>query len=536
MASGNDREIRIGVTAETSGAEEARKALEGVRRAAEEAAAASGEVRPLEGGAGGARVDARAIEEVTAATLEQVEANGILIDSLDELTDAEAGVVRSTGKVSEEFKKLSEEAKKPEGFAKLYSKERMEGIKSSFQDLGRAVGEFAKEFAKTDEGKRLLEGLPEELQVFGETALKVSDDVAKGFSQGGPIGGAVSGLAALIQHVGKEYLDAQERIKASNEELERAQAAHAEKAEARRKEAIRTDIEKQYQRELEILESQSEEMDRQRQVRSALRELQDEDFALNEEKERAAGASETDLKRKRIDYEATRDKEALDEEVKAGQKRMEEMKAAHEAALKKRDDIRTRGLGTGDAEYEEAQRQVNESNEQFIDSIRDVGALGKANGLKKAAIDRSAERQHLQLDREESGRKKREEDREAADKKQEDEKAARDGEQKARVRKSEEGRVRDIGHDADGISSKAAGIAEKRLGKGKGSEALDTIGAALSDDPTAKELESLTKLLTQLAGALDKKGGGDSRAIRDLQKEVRDLQGKLTKGGDAVHR
>lgn len=535
MSSGNDKEIRIGIAAETSGADEARKALEGVRRAAEEAAAASSEVKPLSEG-GGARVDAKAVEEVTEAILEQVEANGVLIDSLDELTDAEAGVVRSTGKVSEEFKKLSEEGKKPDGFGKLFSPERMEGIKGSFQDLGRAVGDFAKEFAKTEEGKKLLEGLPEEVQVFGETALKVTDGVAKGFSQGGPIGGAVAGLTALIQHVGKEYLDAQERIAASDREWEDAQAKHTQMLQDKARAAAEAGIAERTEDENERLKDQNDILKENADLMRSRRDLADSEFELKQAKERAGGKPEEVLEAERVQHDLKR-KEA--ETTEGERQRLEERKSIQVRGFRAREEAarieKTTGFGNQSKEYKDQMAIAEEADEEYAERKRTDAGLDKQGRNELEAARNRGQARLIGLDDRRKNRELDERRRQQAAEKRRSEESGRLRERGEKDEEREEERVRGIGRDADGISSKAAGIAEKRLGKGKGVEALDKIGAALRDDPTAKELESLTKLLTQLAGALGNNGGRDSRAIGDLQKEVRDLQGQLKKGGSVRH-
>jgi hypothetical protein len=360
-----NNEISIGIRASggeqaAAEAKKAETALEGLKQAAEGAAAAAMSVDPsinpmTDGSQLRAGKQAEEVQKSTRAIEQQVEA-------LEELTEAEAGVIRSTAQ-------LNEEARKPDGFKSLFDQQRLIEIGRELGKLGAAVGDFAREFAKTEKGQEILSGLSEQTKLYGSTAAGVAAGVAQGFATGGPIGAALAGLTALVEKFAGEYLDAQARIEASNAEFEQAAARAAEQLEKKQKAAANKSLEDQIAAETDRLEDQNEVLAENERLLRSRKELADSEFELRQAQDENAGKSRDQLEIERIQRQL-RDREG---ELTAERSRLQEEanlkeRAANNADVDARNFARVNGSDSPEAAA--ARERARKAREEFEDAER----------------------------------------------------------------------------------------------------------------------------------------------------------------------
>jgi hypothetical protein len=559
MASGNDKDLKIGITADTSGAEKATSALGDTADATKQVTAATRELteaekdfqtrkeafdarmaakraagtntaapeaegpNPMTDGSqlrsGGA---SKHIEETTTALKEQVEV-------LEEVAEAEDSVARSTGNLTSAQGKLNEEAKKPDGFKSLFDQQRMIQVGRLMGDLARAVGDFAREFSKTEQGQEMMSKLSKETEVYGKTLGSVVAGAAEGFAVGGPIGGLIGGLTGAVKNFAEEYIDAQARIEASNKGLAVAEAEHAALREKKMKAGATREVENQLRRETDELEDQNEALRENEALMRSRQDLAKAEFELKQAQDEASGKSKEEMDTERIQFELQQKNEMLS---KQAWDRKVESNVADSGAVQAEEAARKIGEvnGTLSPEFQAAQEKAKKAREaaeddkrrlpkdlEQIENERRSAGLGAAAGLTRIST-RSADR----LERE-AQREKEKKDREKEQQEREEER-----ERDADARKRE-----GVGRGLEGIADRGASIVGK--GNPKAAQSFEKIGDALANDPTAKEIGGLSKLLEGLEQYL----GPDSeraREVRKLQDQMRRLEGQLKKGGDVSHK
>ncbi len=201
----------------------------------------------------------------------------------DDLADKEREVVQATEEQTkalekqreadvqraQQLKRTREEVSEAQkGYDKLFDQQRMQANAQLFRELAQAVGEFGRKFAETEQGKKAMEGLSDETQVFGSTFATVGAGVAQGAAVGGPIGAAIGGLTALVKKFGDEWINTANRVEQSNQEMEAGLEATRLRMKEREDQATSDRIRKAY-------EAERKELERQRDVLEDLSKLRD---------------------------------------------------------------------------------------------------------------------------------------------------------------------------------------------------------------------------------------------------------------------
>jgi hypothetical protein len=507
MADDKKFNLEIGTSADTSGLEAVERQLKAVAAAGKSAAnpMADGSQLRAGAGAGAAEDPAEAARETTKAIEEQAEA-------LADLTDEQAGVVDAT-------KRMNQEAGKPDGFQKLFTQQRLIQIANEFGNLARTVGQFATEFAKTEAGKEMLSGLSEEAQALGSTVLSVSAGVAQGFATGGPVGGAIAGTTALVKILGDSFLAVQRAEEEGAAAFAKAQSEYQSRARERERAATSDAIERQFEREADKLEDQNEKLREQAGLLDARRRLEDENFALFQEKQRGEGRSEADLRRDQILYEARKEEERIASEEKALADRRDAAEKRRADALQKRELTRIQGLGTKGPEFAAADKAFKEADEAFDDTTR-----GFYTGSRSLKVDRTTNAVRLERRLAEDDRRREEE--KARDTERRAEETRRRQEEADRARADEARRRQQLGREGEGIADGLIGGAAN----GRQQAALEQIGNRIAADPNGGGLGQLADAVEKMMGAADE---ARRRDLRQAMERIARLEAKLKTKGDS---
>jgi hypothetical protein len=176
------------------------------------------------------------------------------------------------------------------------------------------------------------------------------------------------------------------------------------------------------------------------------------------------------------------------------------------------------------AAEEAALKQVNRVEDSKKLRDIDVETEGEVYGIQRQTRAAGTETQLRKEKerREEQALRKAQQD--FAKNQREEERAAKEAEQ-------ERNRIAGIGKESEALADRAAGMAGKK--NPRGAAALEKIGDALANDPTAAEMGQFSKLLD----GLEKYLGPDSeraREVRKIKDQLRRIEAKLTKTGDAT--
>lgn len=249
--------------------------------------------------------DTTGIEEISEGLENLSEAERAAFDQQEEQRKRDVEIAQARKKAKEDIDGLNASVER------LARAEKWRAIGQELRQLTGAVAQFSREFAATDAGKEAISGLSEEMQIFGKTASEVGAGVAQGYSQGGLIGGAIGGLRGLIQSVDGEWLDANARIMASGQELERATVAHTLRLQERRKEATDKAIQEAYAAERKELEGQREQLEQIAALREAKGDLAQAQDKLNDARAVNAGVPREAIQIENVGQKLTEDREAL---------------------------------------------------------------------------------------------------------------------------------------------------------------------------------------------------------------------------------
>lgn len=509
-----DISIQIKTTADTAGAESAKRALEEVAQAGERAAAGGASGAPATRGFGGmldssperTEGDTEAVKQKTAAIEEQVEA-------LEDLTDAEAGVIDAT-------KRLNEEAKTPDGFKALFDQQRLQETAREMRELGSTVRDLVQQFAATEAGKEFFGGLSEEARTFGGVALQTGAAVAQGWAAGGPIGAAVAGLNVLVREVGDSFL----AVSRAQEEAARSYAAEEARITAqtreRRREAESRAIEQQIQRENDKLEDQSEILREQQGLLRDRKELADATFDLDQAQAAAAGATPEQLEIARVQKEL-RDKE---QEIAQARTNRQNERGGIEVERDARDvRIRNARRRNDPEAVERLERERDELQEQLEDRERADGTLTRGEDAQLEAARRRAAARLTGIATGARGEAARDTERRARDREAAEERARSEG-------ATAESRRQGLGREGEGLANTAARAIAGR--SERAARQLEQLGDNLAENPTAAAADELGKMVDKFATSLEGRDAATARKLRDLSQKFDRLEARLKVKGD----
>lgn len=501
---GNDKDLKIGITADTSGAEQAKAALEGVKAAAEGAnaatTAATGGSSPAESRGFGGQLDVgpsadpEPIRERTEAIEEQAEA-------LEELTDAEAGVIDATDQ-------LDKQADKPDGFKMLFDQQRLQAIGKEVEKLGGTVGDLAREFMDTEAGKRFFGGLSEEAQEFGSIALQTGAAVVQGWSEGGPIGAALAGLNVLVKEVGDSFL----AVARAEEQAVADLAAETDRLAKRTKErneiAADRAVEEAFRREGEFLGDQTEQLERQNRLLAARRDLNRAEQDLQDEQDLASGAaSPEEIRIRKIRADAAAEAQAIKDREKAAR----DAALAQELEVQRQENNARRIAdkdGTFSEEFQTASKGLAGAQGELRDRQLDAAAAAEERDLRLRELEkRTAEKLQAEAlrNREAAERDSESRAREAARRRFQEEREGLG----SRI-EAGEGRLDASARDASGRFGEVAG----RRGAPSGVvKTLEEIANKLADGTNTAELQRIKESFARATQGL---GGATIEALRDM--------------------
>jgi hypothetical protein len=450
-------------------------------------------------------------DEGTDAIERQTQAIERQTQALEDLTDAEAGVARSTGR-------LNDEAKKPDGFAMLFSQQRLIEIGRQLGQLATVAGEFGREWAKTEEGQRALAGLSDETKAFGSVALGVASSVAQGFATGGPIGAALGGITALVEKVGGAWVESNERIKASNAEVAQAEEEHYQRMEQRRRAAANDAIERRLRREEEALKDQSAELRTQNELWEARKAAEDATLnrrnaegALRGEDPFVARRREIDLEEKQAMGDLLRERNRVDGEVAEAQRRRDEAaKAANDFA---------KANGTTGPEYAGLRDKfdVAEAERLRLEQERPGRLEAIARRERSVRDQAAADRDQLEEDRL---------DRDLQQRRAQQRDVISAGEAQQRRQQQEEARIEALGREGSSAASQAAGAVART--NQRAARRLDELGARFAANPTDTGAAELEAAANRLADTLERQGDASGgRSLRELARRLDRVEAKL---------
>jgi len=347
-------------------------------------------------------MDAAAQEVVYSLDEPTDDASKQRAEALKEEADAVDGLAGKLLELGEKSlksgSKLAESA-----LMKSLTKERIKGIQDQLGELGKTLEGLVTEKLKED-GAELFQGMSEEAQVFGSTALSLVDGVATGFSQGGPIGAAIGGLNSLIKTVVNEFTESQKRIKASEEALQTAIAESAERNRKRKQEATNKAIKNAYDAETEALREQSEELDKIRGQWDANKKLKESENRLATAQAQDAGVPEEVIALHAIEQglqgdldglthglDVARENAALARKAQDNATRQWESFATHEvqqkAAAKEKLDEATEGVKQADHAVEKLEDELSTlAQSATTDAQAEVVGVGTTMREKMADV------------------------------------------------------------------------------------------------------------------------------------------------------
>lgn len=394
MDSGNDKDLKIGIKADTADAEKATRALEGVKQAAEGAAAASAKVRDFSGtstqdlrdykndyrATGASESDdyyvavldelakrEKALAEETAKATKEIKEQEA---ALAGLTDEEAGVIdlrkknaKATDEVADSTKKVTEETKQ------LRSILLLQGLSAGAEIFGKwAVG--------LQQTSQSLKATNPELAETAATASKVASALsaaAGGAATGMPFGplaagiGAVTGLlldlgTAADENLGKAEEAAEKAAQKMRDYVSRLQDAskEAEKGAFKR---FAEDVEAG----TEVLARQNEELER--------------NLRLTKEKIAAEGAVDrADTERRIAEVEAS---------DFSPEEKIRKVAALRDAQAQRDSGRKIEGLNAGVAADEERLRNSQQEVRRRQEATRDLQQQLEIEEAKQRDIDKA---------------------------------------------------------------------------------------------------------------------------------------------------
>ena len=499
-----DIEIHVKTTADTSAAEAAKQALNEVAEAGARASADSA-VNPMADGsqlrAGKPDDEAAAVAKKTAAIEDQAEALG-------ELSDAEAGVVRST-------RELDQSAANAQGFKSLFDQQRLQGVGQEIERLGSTIGDLASRFAATDRGKEAFAGLSEEVETAGGLALKTGAAVAQAWATGGPVAAALAAVNELVKEVGNSFLAVAEAEQRGQQEFARTQEETIRRARERQEVAADRAIAEAFEEENRKLGDQNERLAENARLLNARRDQRAANFELQQEQQRAAGVPEEQLRAEKIRFEAQLEREKIRQSELEARYRASIAERETNVARGNRDDI-ARTKGTNSAEFEAADKNVRDAEGAQSDAERQAGVAAREAEFRRQALEArtaarlQAEARQSKAEAERETKRKADEARAAADK------AARERQQ--------------AGDRLGSIADQAANAA------GRGNEAaaanFERLGNVVEANPTEKGAIALQQAIERFAASLEGNNAAAARRFRKMEQDIEGLRAKLKIGAD----
>lgn len=503
--------IEIKTTVDTSGAEQAKEALEAVAAAGEKVGASA---NPFTDGsqlrAGKQDEEAAAVAKKTAAIDAQAEA-------LEELTDAEAGVIRST-------RQLDQTAANAQGFKSLFDQQRLQIAGREIERLGATIGDLVARFAETDRGKDVISGLSakisEEATATGGLILKIGTSVAQAWAAGGPVAGTIAGVNEIVKELGNSFIAVAEAEQRGAQEFSRTQEETIRRARDRQEVASDRAIAEAFEEENRKLGDQNERLAENARLLNARRDKRAANFELEQERQRAAGVPEEQLRAEKIVFDARLEREKI---------RQSELEARYRAALAERETNVARGTrddiartkGTNSPEFAAAAKTVRDAEGAQSDAERQAGVAAREAEFQRRALEsRTAAR--LQAEARQAMEDARRETERQADK------ARAEAEKAARERQQAFDKAESI---ADQAASAAGSGGPKRRDVVAAAN-FEQLGDALQDRQTIAGVDALQKSIERFAASRLSADADVARRFRKMAEELDGLRAKLRTSGD----